>query len=259
MIATTHALRAEWTKLRSVRSTTWSLLALGGLTIGVGAIGCASSHTDGRMPGETGGDSVVMLSVAGVYAAQIAAVAFGVLAICSEYATGTIRTTFAANPRRRQVLGVKVALVGGLVLAVGAVATVSAFYLGQALLRGNGFTYDNGYPAVTLGDAEALRTVAVSIAYVGLLAVLGVCVGAILRHTATAISVLLGVLFVPYIVGQLLPQKLGEGIEKATPMAGLAAQERGAPMAPWAGFGVTVAWAVAATVVALWLIRRRDA
>jgi ABC-2 type transport system permease protein len=101
--------------------------------------------------------------------------------------------------------------------------------------------------------------VAVTIAYVGLLAVLSVGVGAILRHTAAAISVILGVLFVPYIVGRPLPQKLGEGIEKATPMAGLAAQERGAPIAPWAGFGVTVAWAVAATVVALWLIRRRDA
>ena len=157
------------------------------------------------------------------------------------------------------MLAAKVAITAGLVLAVGAVATVIAFYAGQALLHGNGFIYDNGYPAATLADAETLRKVAVAIVYVGLLAVLSLGVGAIVRHTATAISVLLGVLFLPWIVGQLLPQKLGEGIEKATPMVGLAAQERGAPIGPWAGLAVTAAWAVAAVVVALWLIRRRDA
>jgi len=257
MIASTHALRAEWTKLRSVRGTPTALLALAGLTIALGAVSCATSHTEGF--GSSGEVDVVMLSLVGVYFAQVAVVAFGVLAVCGEYATGTIRATFAANPRRRQVLAAKVAITAGLALAVGAVATVIAFYAGQALLHGNGFIYDNGYPAATLADAETLRKVAVAIVYVGLLAVLSLGVGAIVRHTATAISVLLGVLFLPWIVGQLLPQKLGEGIEKATPMVGLAAQERGAPIGPWAGLAVTAAWAVAAVVVALWLIRRRDA
>jgi ABC-2 type transport system permease protein len=257
MIATTHALRAEWTKLRSVRGTPAALLALAGLTIALGAVSCATSHTEGF--GNPGDEDVVMLSLVGVYFAQVAVVAFGVLAVCGEYASGTIRTTFAANPRRRQVLAAKVAIAGGLVLAVGALATVIAFYAGQALLHGNGFVYDNGYPAATLGDAETLRKVAVAIVYVGLLAALSLGVGAIVRHTATAISALLGVLFLPWIVGQLLPQKLGEGIEKATPMVGLAAQERGAPIGPWAGLAVTAAWAAVAVVVALWLVRRRDA
>jgi hypothetical protein len=157
------------------------------------------------------------------------------------------------------VLAAKLAIVGGLVLAVGAVATVIAFHAGQALLHGNGFVDDNGYPAATLADAETLRKVAVAIVYVGLLAVLSLAVGAIVRHTATAISVLLGVLFVPWIVGALLPQKLGEAIEKATPTAGLAGQERGAPIGHWAAIAVTAAWAAVAVVVALWLIRRRDA
>jgi ABC-2 type transport system permease protein len=257
MIATTDALRAEWAKLRSVRGTPAALLALAGLTIALGAISCATSHTEGF--GDPGEEDVVMISLVGVYFAQIAVVAFGVLAICSEYATGTIRATFAANPRRGQVLAAKVAITGGLVLAVGAVATAIAFYAGQALLHSNGFIYDNGYPAATLGDSQTLRKVAIAIVYVGLLAVLSLGVGAIVRHTAAAISVLLGVLFVPFIVGQLLPQKLGEALEKATPMIGLAAQERGAPIGPWAAIAVTAAWAVAAAVVALWLIRRRDA
>jgi ABC-2 type transport system permease protein len=257
MIATTGALRAEWTKLRSVRGTPAALLALAGLTIALGAISCATSHTEGF--GAPGGQDVVMLSLVGVYFAQVAVVAFGVLAVCGEYATGTIRTTFAANPRRRQVLGAKVAVAAGLVLAVGAVATVTSFYLGQAILHGNGFVFDNGYPAATLADAATLRAVAVAIVYVGLLAVLSLGVAAIVRHTATAISVLLSVLFVPWIVGALLPHKLGEAIEKATPMVGLAAQERGAPIGPWAGIAVTAAWAAVAVVVALWHIRRRDA
>ena len=84
-------------------------------------------------------------------------------------------------------------------------------------------------------------------------------VGAIVRGTAPAIGLLLGVLFVPWIVGALLPEDLGITIEKASPMAGIAAQERGAPIGPWAGIGVTTAWAVAALVLALWLVARRDA
>jgi ABC-2 type transport system permease protein len=251
----TNALRAELTKLRSVRSTTWSLLAILGLTVGLGIVSSSTSHTEGG-PGD---DNVVMLSLVGVYFAQIAAVAFGVLAVCSEYATGTIRTSFAAKPRRRQVLAAKVAIVGALVAVVSVVATVGAFYAGQALLRGNGYTFDNGYPAASLTDGETLRMVALAAAYLVLLTLLSLGAAAILRDTAAAISVVLGVLFVPWIVGGLLPQDLANGFQEATPMAGIAAQENGAPISPWAGFAVTVGWTAVALLVALWLIRRRDA
>jgi ABC-2 type transport system permease protein len=200
-----------------------------------------------------------MVSLVGVYFAQIAAVAFGVLAVCSEYATGTIRATFAANPRRLQVVAAKVAIVGGLVAGVSIVATVGAFYAGQAVLRGNGFVDANGYPAASLADGQTLRTVAIAAGYLVVLAVLSLAAAAILRDTAAAISVLLGVLFVPWIVGGLLPENLANAFEEATPMAGIAAQEQGAPIGPWAGIGVTSAWAAAALLVALWLVRRRDA
>jgi hypothetical protein len=92
-----------------------------------------------------------------------------------------------------------------------------------------------------------------------ILAVLSLGVAAIVRSTATAISVLLGVLLLPWIVGGLLPERLGHAIQAGSPMAGIAAQEGGAPIGPWAALGVTMAWAVAALVVALWLIARRDA
>jgi ABC-2 type transport system permease protein len=142
---------------------------------------------------------------------------------------------------------------------VGAAATVVAFYVGQAILHGNGFTADNGYPAATLSDESVLRTVAMVAVYPAVLALLSLAAAVIVRHTATAISVLLGLLLVPFIVGALLPQKLGEAIQKASPMVGLAAQESGAPIGPWTGFAVTAAWAAASLLAALWLIRRRDA
>jgi hypothetical protein len=252
------AVRAEWTKLRSVRSTTWMLLAVAGLTIALGAVSCSTSHTQGGSPGNGGDDDIVMFSLAGVYLAQIAAVAFGVVAICSEYATGTIRATFAANPRRREVLAVKTTIVGALVLAAAATTTVAAFYIGQAILHTRGYTYDNGYPAASLADADTLRKVALATAYLPILAVLSLAVAAILRSTAAAISALLAVLFVPWIVGGLLPEHIGQAIEKATPMVGIAAQEHGAPISPWTGFAVTVAWAVGALLIALWVVGRRD-
>jgi ABC-type transport system involved in multi-copper enzyme maturation permease subunit len=252
------ALHSEWIKLRSVRSTAWALLAIVGLTIGLGVVSCSTSHTEGAGPGDSE-DVVVRLSLVGVYFAQVAVVALGVLAICGEYATGTIRATFLANPRRREVLAAKSAVVGALVLGAGAVGAVAAFYVGQAILHANGYTPDIGYPAASLGDADTLRMVAVAAVYPMILAVLSLGVAAIVRSTAAAISVLLGALFVPWIVGGILPESLARAIQKATPMAGIAAQENGAPIGPWAGLGVTVAWAVAALVAALWLIARRDA
>jgi ABC-2 type transport system permease protein len=139
------------------------------------------------------------------------------------------------------------------------VATVGAFYAGQALLHGNGYTFDNGYPAASLADGETLRMVALAAAYLVLLTLLSLGAAAILRDTAAAISVVLGVLFIPWIVGGLLPEDFAHAFQEATPMAGIAAQENGAPISPWAGFAVTVGWAAVTLLVALWLIRRRDA
>lgn len=239
------ALQAEWTKLRSVRSTLWALLAILGLTIAFGAVSASTSDPD-----TVDIRDVAVISLAGVYAAQIAAVALGVVALCGEYASGTIRATFMANPRRRQVLGAKAAIVGACLLAVCAVSAFAAFYMGRALLHAQ--------DAVSL-EGDTLRTVAIAAVYPVLLGLLSLGVAAIVRHTAVAVSAVLGVLFVPFIVGTLLPEHIGHAIEKASPMAGIAAQEQGAPISPGAGIAVTAAWAVGAMLVALWLIARRDA
>ncbi len=94
------ALHAEWTKLRSVRSTAWSLLSLVVLTVLFSAFATSALDTSGGSPGNPGNSDVVMLGLSGVYLGQIGAVVLGVLVMAAEYGTGMIRATFVANPRR---------------------------------------------------------------------------------------------------------------------------------------------------------------
>jgi len=113
-----QALRSEWVKLRTVRSTTWSLLLFVGISILFTSLLTSGSSTEGGSPGHGGDNDIVMDSLAGIWFGAIAAAVLAVLVITSEYSTGTIRTTFAANPRRRTVLAAKTLVVGGVVLLV---------------------------------------------------------------------------------------------------------------------------------------------
>jgi ABC-2 type transport system permease protein len=138
-----RVLLAEWTKLRTVRSTTWALLAVAVLTVGLSAFVCSALDTDA---GARSDDDSVAPSVAGVYVSQIAVAAMAVLAITGEYATAMIRTSFTAVPRRRTVLAAKAVVVAAVTLAVGLGASVASFLVGQPILAGNGFV------ATPLGD-----------------------------------------------------------------------------------------------------------
>jgi ABC-2 type transport system permease protein len=260
-----RALEAEWTKLRSVRSTSWALLALVVGTIGLSALTCASTSTEGGSPGSPGDDDIVLFSLAGVYLGQIAVVALATLAITSEYATGTIRSTFAAMPRRMTVLSAKTVVVGSIALVVGLATSVASFVVGQSILHANGYVYEAGYPSASLGDGATLRAVVGTGLYLGIVALLSLGIGAMVRHTAGAISTVLGLLLVPQIMIGLLPDDAADVVQTVTPMsAGLALQQTTAradnvPIGPWAGLAVACAWAVAALCVGLWLVRRRDA
>jgi hypothetical protein len=186
-------------------------------------------------------------------------VALGVFAIAAEHSTGTIRATLAANPRRAQVLGAKMALVAGLVLASGLLATTGAFLVGQPILHGNGYTAANGYPATSLTDGTTLRTVANVAVYMSLIGLLGLGAGAILRHSAGAITAVLALLFGPFLVAAMVPEPTWRTLMSIVPTAGIAGQENGAPSSPWVGMAVTAAWAAGALLLGLWLTRRRDA
>ena len=259
-----QALRSEWVKLRTVRSTAWSLLLFVGISILLTTLLTSGSSTEGGSPGHGGDNDIVMDSLAGVWFGAIAAAVLAVLVITSEYSTGMIRTTFAANPRRRTVLSAKTVVVSGCVLVVGLATSVACFQIGQWILRGNGFNYEGGYPAITLADHEALRAVLGTGVYLGLIAVFALGVGATLRHTAGAITVVLAALLAPVIALNFLPEGIADWVEKSCLMgAGLAIQQTvvrhdNIPLSPAGGLAVAAAYAVAALVVALWTIGRRD-
>ena len=260
-----QALRSEWVKLRTVRSTFWALLLLAGVSILFTSVLTGGSSTEGGSPGMRGDNDIVLESLAGIWFGQIAAAVLAVLAITSEYSTRLIRTTFVANPRRRTVLAAKAVVVVGVVLVVGLATSAACFQVGQWLLRGNGFNYEGGYPAVTLADGDALRAVVGSGVYLGLLALFSLGVGAIVRHTAAAITIVLAAVLAPVIAIGFLPENLAEPLEKSSLMgAGLAMQQTferpdNIPLDPAQGLAVVCAYGVVTLLVAIWVIGRRDA
>jgi ABC-2 type transport system permease protein len=258
-------LRAEAIKLRTVRSTTWSLLLFAGVSLLFTALYCEGSSTQGGSPGRPGDNDIVADSLVGVWYGQIALAVLAVLAITSEYSTGMIRATLAATPRRRAVLASKGTLVVGAALVLGFVTTAGCFVVGQQLLRGNGFNYENGYPAVSLADGEAFRAVGGTALYLGALALFSLGVGAAVRHTAGAITIVLVAVLAPVVAISFLPERLSEPVEKFSLIgAGLSIQQTverpdNIPLEPAAGLAVVGAYAAIALVVALWSIGRRDA
>jgi ABC-2 type transport system permease protein len=259
-----QAVGAEWIKLRSVRSSTGMVLAAFVFSLIGTFLICAGSTTEGGSPGRPGDNDIVRDSLAGVWLGQILFAVLAVLVVTSEYSTGTIRATFAALPRRRVVLAAKTLVTGFVVLVAGLLTATACFLLGQSLLRGNGFDYAGGYPHASLDESPVLRAVAGSGLYLAALALLALGIAAIVRHTATAITLVLALVFVPPIAAGMLPESLSEPLQKFSPMAGLAVQETvvrsdSIPIGPWAGLAVLGAYALGALVLAAWLTKRRDA
>jgi ABC-2 type transport system permease protein len=257
-----QVLRAEWTKLRSVRSTTWTAIAVLGVTVGASAFLAAVGGTNANEVGAPGDDDVVVNGLRGVWLGQIAMVALGAVAATSEFATGTIRTTFVAIPRRLVAFGAKVAVVGAVALGVGSAAGALSFVVAQPLLHDGGFV-PPAYPIVSLTDPVALRAVAGTALYLTLLALLAVGVGAIVPHPASAMTIAVGVVLIPTVVMEFFTGAPRELLQQVAPAAGLAIQvttERydTPPLGPWGGLGVTAAWTLVALLVAAWTIRARD-
>ncbi len=178
-----QAMRAEWTKLVSLRSTRWTLLvtALGTLLVTFLSTHGALHHP----PGWYQGFDPTNQSMAGLALASLAIGVLGVLVISGEYGTGTIRSSLAAMPRRGVLLTAKIAVVGLATLVVGEVLSFVAFFEGQAVLSG-------GAPTASLGQPGVARVVALSGAFLALFALLGLGLGAVIRHTAGAIAVFAG-------------------------------------------------------------------
>lgn len=259
------AVRAEWTKFWSVRGTRWTLILAVATTIGFTVLFASVGGTDATQAGQ-GDDDVVVNSLRGVYFGQLVVIALGVLVGTSEYATGLIRTTFAAMPGRTGVLAAKTAVLGGAMLAAGLLASFVSFLIAQPLLQAGGYVAP-AYPPPSLLTEPVLRAVIGTGAFLTLLALLSLGVGMLLRHTASAISVLIAVTFVPLISAEpgspLLPEPVAIWVRRVVPVAGMAIQQTreraDTAIGPWAGLGVLFAYAVVALLLAGWLLNRRDA
>lgn len=213
-------------------------------------------------------DDVVQISLVGVLIGSLAVIAVSVLFVTVEYRRGMIRTTFAASPRRGAVLAAKALVAGIATFVVGAAACLAAFLLAYPLLRGNGLAPPH-FPEPSLADPAVLRAVLGSAAVLALVAVLGVAVGTIVRHSAAAIAVVTSLFFLPAFLAQgLVAPELSDWLVRSTPAGGLAIQRALPPadivinsfatVAPWVGFGVLCAYVVAALGVAGVLVQRRD-
>jgi ABC-2 type transport system permease protein len=256
-----RALQAEWTKLRTVNSSGWSLGLALALMVGFGALISANSETSG-CSGKC--DDVLAITLGGVYLAQFAVVALGVMTIGSEYGTGLIRVTFAADSRRRTVLVAKALTISGAVLVVGLVASLLSYVIGAPLLEANGHSVANGYADRSLSDL--LQAIGGTGLYLVALALLSFGIAALLRHTAAAISTVVALMFVPLVAASLVTGTASDRLLQISPMtAGLAIERTvenppdAIPIDPWVGLGVTYLWAMAAMAAALWLVARRDA
>jgi ABC-2 type transport system permease protein len=248
-----YALRAEWTKLRTVAGTPWLLAGTVLLTVAVDVISIAAARCTGMACGRDPGK----LSLVGVEAGQAIVAVLAVLAVSGEYGTGMIRVTFAAMPRRWQVLAAKAILVSGLVLAAGAVAVLASVLAARFMLAGH------GYDAASLDSCAMIRAALGSVLYLGLIAVLATGVAAVVREGAAAIGVVLGLLYLFPLLGaafgptwqwhvmQISPMLAGQDIQATTGLRTL-------PLAPWQGLGVVGLWAAGALLLGVAVLERRD-
>jgi ABC-2 type transport system permease protein len=254
-------LRAEWTKLWSVRSTLWSLLVTIAIIVGLGALFCAArvARADRLDPGELRNFDPTGFSLNGIFLAQLAVGVLGVLVMSSEYATGQIRATFGATPQRNLVLAAKVAVFMVVTFVVGLVACFAAFFIGQAILGGS-----TKFHNASIGDPGVLRAVIGGATYLSVLGALGIGLGTILRRTAGAIAALVGLLLILPILVNFLPSPWSTDISKYLPLqAGNAvfhtAKLASTDLSLWVGFAVFCAYAVASLALGAVLLARRDA
>ncbi len=276
---------SEFTKLRSVRSTYWTIGAL--IIVGVGlaaAIGAGAASDLHHNPGDKAGFDATQTSLgAFFYLGQLIIAVLGAMTITSEYSTGMIRTSLTAMPRRGTVFVSKLLVFTGVALVISLVTSFLAFFVGQAVLSGTGVSASlfhsttvplaaQGPPqSATLSGSYTVTSSTVLTAVIGTALLVTVCaviafgLGAIIRHTAGAIASAIGLLFVLPIIIQLLPHTWRWDIMRFFPsFAGdVLTSTVGPPNAhlwsDWPQFAVAAIWALVLVGVGAYLFRKRDA
>jgi ABC-2 type transport system permease protein len=255
-------LRAEWTKIRSVRSTVWSLIAFVVVAIGFSVLVAIVIANVWDKPGNhpnqvtLANDPTSVLFGAGFGFGQLALCVLGVIVIASEYTTGAIRSSLLAVPRRLPMLAAKVIVFAVLELVVSAVTVFVVFFATTAILH--------SHIDITLGQPGVLRATLGGIAYLIVLGIFAMAIGGLIRHTAGAIATVIGlVLVVPPLIG-LIPGTIANHVHGYMPtvagqLIGQTHQQAQDVLSPWQGFGVFCLWTVVLLGVSAVLLVRRDA
>ena len=273
-------LMAEWTKIRSVRSTVWTLLIF--VVVSLGLTGLLTWLTlnalnNGRRGARASGiitDPVNFILGTGLGLGQLAICVLGALVITSEYSSGTIRASLLAIPRRYPVVIAKSVVFAALVFVIGEAVGFLSYFIGAALVNGHVVTL-HGVQAghaisvrhtitVSLSQPGVLRAVFGTGLYLTVLGLFALAVGGLIRHTAGAITAVIGMVLVIFPLTGLLPDSWGAHVHAYLPtIAGqlITADQHqsGQLLSPWQGFGVFCAWTVLLLIAAIFLLDRRDA
>ena len=243
--------------------------AAGGFQTAGGAYTVSGSGDIAPDAGQSG--SGIGQVLVGGFAALIVMIVLGVLFITTEYRRGLIRTSLTVSPRRGRVLLAKATVIGAVTFVTALVGAAIAVPISEHILRANG-NFINPITALT-----EIRVIAGTAAVLAVGAVLGLAVGTILRRSAAAITAVVALVVLPYILATsgALSAGASQWLLRVSPAAGFAIQQSIPaypqvdlaytpvtgfyPLAPWAGFAVLCAWAALALGVAIYLLRRRDA
>ncbi|MEV2232858.1 ABC transporter permease [Streptomyces phaeochromogenes] len=256
-MAATQVVRSEWTKIRSVASTVWTLSLAAVVTVALGVLISLLSKNefDDLSRNDRLSFDPTFISFAGMSLGQLAMIVFGVLVVSNEYSTGMIRTSLAAVPQRGTFLFSKIAVATGLAFVVALVTSFVAFFLGQAML---------GSHRAQIGGPGVLRAVIGGGLYMTLIALFSMGVATMLRSPMLSLGILMPFFFLISAilgnvdatkkVGQYLPDQAGSKImQVVTPI------DDDVPYGPWGGLGIMVLWVLAAVVGGYVLLKKRDA
>jgi hypothetical protein len=253
-----RVVRSEWTKLRSLRSTRWSLVVAVVLTIGLPCLFAAvtSSHWGSMSPGDRADRHPLDIALAGVDVSQLAIGILGILVITGEYSTGMIRASFTAVPKRLPVLWAKLGVFAAVAFALAAPAVVTAFFASQAILSKHDILQ------ISFSHPGVARAVFGGAVYLMLLGVLTLSLGAIVRNTAGAIGVFAAIFFVIPPLLNVLPSSWNNAIAPYLPDAAgrsIFSLTHGAhSLAPAPGLALFCGYCAVAVALAALLLVRRD-
>jgi ABC-2 type transport system permease protein len=253
---------AEWTKIRSVQSTLWSLLTFVVVAVGFSTLIAAVIAHDWNAPGSHPNharlvtDPTAVIFGAGLGLGQLAICVLGVIVITSEYTSGTIRASLLAVPNRISMLGAKALVWAMLDFVISAITVFAVFFIATAILR--------SHVSVTLSQPGVTRAVIGGILYLTVLGLFAMAIGGLIRHTAGAIAIVIAtVIVVPPLVS-LIPGTIANHVHGYLPtvageLVAQTSQQSGDVLSGWQGFGVFCLWTAVLLALCGWLLVRRDA